>query len=268
MKYRFSIFLVYATFIGSQSLLAAEEKRPVDVEIVLAVDISDSVSQKEHEAQIEGIAKAFESSKLQQVIKNLRTKRIAVSLLLWAGEEEQLLAVPWQEIHDSRSALAFANAVRSKQEKPWPGLLYTAMGNALQVAANAINQNEFEGDRKVIDISSDDPSNRGLEPSIARDLLLTQGIVINGLPILADRLDQESRRELVDYFYENIVGGPLSFVKPALSFSHYTEAFSRKFLIEISGIQPPTDIGYWGPPAKNLSLSALKVTVQFEKRDN
>ncbi|MEH6547446.1 MAG: DUF1194 domain-containing protein, partial [Sneathiella sp.] len=136
-------------------------EKAVGVEIVLAVDVSSSVSQKEHEAQIEGIAKVFEDPVILKIIDSLPTGKIAVSLLLWAGENQQLIAVPWQEISDQKTAQNFATYVRDNQKKPWTGLLYTALGDALQAAGKSFEQNEFEGDRKVIDISSDDPSNRG-----------------------------------------------------------------------------------------------------------
>lgn len=248
--------------------IAKADDKAVGVEIVLAVDVSSSVSQKEHEAQIEGIAKVFEDPAILKIIGSLPTGKIAVSLLLWAGENQQLIAVPWQEISDRKSAGKFAKSVRLNQKKPWSGLLYTALGDALQAAGHSFEQNDFEGDRKVIDISSDDPSNRGAEPAIVREILLAQGITINGLPILADRADQETRRELVDYFRLNVIGGPLSFVNPAVSFEHYAEAFSQKFSIEISGIPWPRSFAFYSGANSDPSSLELKVTAQFAKRDN
>jgi Protein of unknown function (DUF1194) len=248
--------------------VAKADEKAVGVEIVLAVDVSSSVSQKEHEAQIEGIAKVFEDPAILKIIDSLPTGKIAVSLLLWAGENQQLIAVPWQEISDQKTAEKFANYVRNNQEKPWTGLLYTALGDALQAAGHSFEQNEFDGDRKVIDISSDDPSNRGAEPAIVREILLAQGITINGLPILADRADQETRRELVDYFRVNVIGGPLSFVNPAISFEHYADAFSQKFSIEISGNPWTENVTFYSAADVTPSSSELKVTAQFAKRDN
>ncbi|USG60317.1 DUF1194 domain-containing protein [Sneathiella marina] len=264
-KVKILVFLIL--LIIPWNVIYADEKA-VGVEIVLAVDVSSSVSQKEHEAQIEGIAKVFEDPAILKIIDSLPTGKIAVSLLLWAGENQQLIAVPWKEIRDQKTAQIFADNVRNNQKKPWTGLLYTALGDALQAAGNSFEKNEFEGDRKVIDISSDDPSNRGAEPAIVREILIAQGITINGLPILADRKDQETRRELVDYFRFKVIGGPLSFVNPAVSFEHYAEAFSQKFSIEISGIPSPTSTFSYAKSYLKPSSSELKVTAQFAKRDN
>ncbi|MEH6525098.1 MAG: DUF1194 domain-containing protein [Sneathiella sp.] len=261
------LIVFLSLFLIPWNTVYADEKA-VGVEIVLAVDVSSSVSQKEHEAQIEGIAKVFEDPTILKIIDSLPTGKIAVSLLLWAGENQQLIAVPWQEISDQKTAQNFATYVRNNQKKPWTGLLYTALGDALQAAGKSFEQNEFEGDRKVIDISSDDPSNRGAEPAIVREILLSQGITINGLPILADRADQETRRELVDYFRVNVIGGPLSFVNPAVSFEHYAEAFSQKFSIEISGIPWSGNFASYSDADLDPSSLELKVTAQFAKRDN
>jgi len=239
---RTSLFLLslLSCVFWTNLIAAATEKIPVDVEIVLAVDVSNSVSAAEHIVQIEGIARAFENPNLQRVIDNLPTGGIAVALLLWAGENQQIMIVPWFKIDDKNSAQKFAAAVRSRNKKPWDGLNYTAIGDAMIVAGQAIATNNFIGRRKVVDVSSDDPSNRGLEPSIARDLLLAQGLTINGLPILADRHDQETRQELVSYFTKNIIGGPRSFVNPSLSFDHYADAILQKLTTEISGRPPDT----------------------------
>ncbi len=238
MRTSLCLFSLLFCLVWTSRIATATDKIPVDVEIVLAVDVSNSVSAAEHVVQIEGIARAFENPSLQQVIDNLPIGGVAVALLLWAGERQQIMIVPWFKIEDRNSARKFAAAVRSRKGKPWAGLNYTAIGDAMIVAGQAIASNNFIGRRKVIDVSSDDPSNRGLEPSIARDLLMAQGLTINGLPILADRHDQETRQELVSYFSKNVIGGPRSFVNPSLSFDHYADAILQKLTTEISG-RPP-----------------------------
>lgn len=242
----------------------ATEPVVVDVEIVLAVDTSDSVSATEHLAQVEGMAKAFETQGFQRILGGLKTGRIAVAVLYWAGRDQQVFAVPWTLIDDLKSARDFAAHIRRKASKPWPTLSYTAIGEAMTIAAEAIMDNEFEGERKIIDLSGDDPANIGLRPREVRDQLVAAGFTINGLPVLADRKDPESRRELVEYFEREVIGGRQSFLNPALTFGHYAEAFYRKFLSEVSGIAPDRLDTYLAAVDAPSSAAALKVTMQRE----
>ena len=248
---------------------AAEDDRreKVDVEIVLAVDTSDSVSATEHLAQVEGMARAFETQGFQRILGGLKTGKMAVSVLYWAGREQQVFAVPWAVISDLPTARAFARKIRDRAKKPWPTLSYTAIGEAMTVAAEAIMDNRFEGERKIIDLSGDDPANIGLRPRDVRDQLVAAGFTINGLPVLADRRDPESRRELVDYFEREVVGGKQSFLNPALTFGHYAEAFYRKFLSEISGVQPDGLDAYLTALASR-DVPGRNVTVHLAKRPN
>jgi len=257
-------FLVAGLLIVSADITRAAERELVDVEIVLAVDTSDSVSATEHLAQVEGMAKAFETRGFQRILGGLKTGRIAVAVLYWAGRDQQVFAVPWTLIDDLKSAREFAAHIRRKASKPWPTLSYTAIGEAMTIAAEAIIDNEFEGERKIIDLSGDDPANIGLRPREVRDRLVAAGFTINGLPVLADRKDPESRRELVDYFEREVIGGRQSFLNPALTFGHYAEAFYRKFLSEVSGIAPDDLDTHLATVDVSPSAAALKVTMQRE----
>lgn len=217
---------------------AEEETVPVDLELLIAMDVSHSVTAAEHLAQIEGVARAFEHPRLINSIRNLPGGRAAVALMLWAGPENHLLAVPWTLVDDTQSAAAFARAIRRQNEPPWKGLSFTAIGDALLEGAATLSSNRFKGTRRVIDISGDDPSNQGVDVSDARDQVVLQGIVINGLPILQDRREHEDREKLVRYFEKHIVGGNGHFVIPTIDFHDFPRAMLAKLITEVSGIQP------------------------------
>lgn len=217
---------------------AQEEAIPVDLELLVAMDVSHSVTAAEHLAQIEGVARAFEHPRLINSIRNLPGGRAAVALMLWAGPENQLLAVPWTLVHDQESGRAIARAIRRQHEPPWKGLSFTAIGDALMQGAETMATNRFTGTRRVIDISGDDPSNQGVDVSDARDHVVLQGIVINGLPILQDRREHEDREKLVRYFEENVVGGNGHFVIPTIDFHDFPRAMLAKLITEVSGVQP------------------------------
>jgi hypothetical protein len=201
--------------------------------------VSHSITFSEHEQQIEGVARAFEHPRLINSIRNLPGGRAAVALMLWAGPENQLLAVPWTEVHDDESAFRFAAAVRRQNQPPWTGLSFTAIGDALLQGADAMAANRFRGARRIIDLSGDDPSNQGVDVGEARDLVVLQGIVVNGLPILQDRREHEDRAALVRYFEEHVAGGNGHFVLPTIDFRDFPRAMLAKLITEVSGVAPP-----------------------------
>lgn len=220
---------------------SAQERQPVDLELLLALDVSHSVTVEEHASQITGLAAAFRNARLISAIRNLPTGRAAVAVMFWAGPENQIMAVPWTLITDDSSALAFANRVAAETEPPWEGLSFTAIGTALLRGADEIDSNRFEGRRRIIDLSGDDPSNQGVKAAEARDLVVLRGIVINGLPILQDRKEHEDREELVRYFETEVAGGNGAFVLPTLGFNDFPRAMLAKLITEVSGLTPPAN---------------------------
>lgn len=220
---------------------SAQERQPVDLELLLALDVSHSVTVEEHASQITGLAAAFRNARLISAIRNLPTGRAAVAVMFWAGPENQIMAVPWTLITDDSSALAFANRVAAETEPPWEGLSFTAIGTALMRGADEIDSNRFEGRRRIIDLSGDDPSNQGVKAAEARDLVVLRGIVINGLPILQDRKEHEDREELVRYFETEVAGGNGAFVLPTLGFNDFPRAMLAKLITEVSGLTPPAN---------------------------
>lgn len=218
------------------------ERAAVDLELMLALDVSHSVTVDEHRTQITGLADAFRHPRLISAIRNLPTGRAAVAVMFWAGTENQLLAVPWMLIDGEPASLRFADVIARQTEPPWKGLSFTAPGDALLKAADAIDANAFDGRRRIIDISGDDPANQGISPGEARDQVVLRGIVVNGLPILQDRHEHEERAELVRYFEANLVGGPGAFVLPTLDFADFPRAMLAKLITEVSGLSPATNV--------------------------
>lgn len=233
-----ALSVLMAATIFVQAARAEAESTPVDLELLIAMDVSHSVTFAEHDAQIEGVAQALEHPRLINSIRNLPGGRAAIALMLWAGPENQLLAVPWTLVHDRASALAVARSIREQNQPPWQGLSFTAIGDALMQGADSMATNSFKGTRRVIDISGDDPSNQGVDVSDARDHVVLQGIVINGLPILQDRREHEDRENLVRYFEENVVGGNGHFVIPTIDFRDFPRAMLAKLITEVSGVAP------------------------------
>ncbi len=198
---------------------------PVDLALVLAVDVSESVDAQEYELQHEGIARAFETAQLADAVKAGPHGAIEVLVLEWSDPDQQVITVDWTRIDSLKSAAAFAAKVRASQRSS-SGL--TAIGNALLAASAAFRRLPDEATRHVIDLSGDGMANVGPPPQQVRDVLVAQGVTINGLAILKTEpwLDQ--------YYDLNVIGGAGSFLLQVEDFQSFVTAMQNKLLTEIS----------------------------------
>jgi len=211
---------------------------PVDLELVLAIDVSGSVDQEEARLQREGYLTALESPAVLQAIKGGIFGRIAVIYIEWAGSEHALTVNPWALIDGPEAVRAF-NA-RLQTMPPTRGM-YTSITTAIEYAMPMFDNNGFEGTRRVIDISGDGPNNIGGLITVARDRAVAKGITINGLPIMNDRrtgYGMPSMPNLDLYYQECVIGGSRAFLIVADTFESFADAIRRKLLLEIAGIDP------------------------------
>ncbi|MEM7168550.1 MAG: DUF1194 domain-containing protein [Pseudomonadota bacterium] len=213
------------SFGGTRAVAATE----VFVELVLAVDCSSSVDHDEFELQMQGLSEAFTHPSIHEALDKAGGKGIAVALLQWSGEEEQIRSIDWHHIYDAESATEFADLLLHTPRQATGGA--TALGNAILESAAWIHGNDFLGERQVIDVSGDGRGNQGVAADQARDQALRSGIVINGLAIL----NEDSR--LGEYFVEEVIAGPGSFLITATDFEDFAKAIRKKIFFEITG--PP-----------------------------
>jgi len=217
--------LLLALLLGPSPARAA----PVDVALVLAVDVSESVDADEYELQHEGIARAFESEPLIAAIAGGTKGAIDVLVLEWSDRDKQVVTVDWTRISDAASAKAFAKSVRATRRSS-NGL--TAIGDALLAAQAAFLRLPDTADRRIIDVSGDGMANIGPPPQQVRDELVASGITINGLAILKTEpwLDQ--------YYDQNVVGGPGGFLIQIEDFPSFVSAMQQKLLAEVAAARP------------------------------
>lgn len=209
------------------SPFAARAQAPVAIELVLAVDTSTSVDADEYELMMTGIARAFRTPEIVELIG--RHDGVAVTLFQWGTRIDPRYAVPWRLLTDRRSVLAFAGEVERLERDPYPGL--TAIGKAIRHAVRLFAENGFDGRQRKIDISGDGRNNIGEPPAEARVAADAPGIVINGLPILTG--DDLDNYDLVGYYREEIVRGPGAFVEVADEYDDFARAFLRKLQREL-----------------------------------
>ncbi len=212
---------------GAQELGAQEPGRPVDLELVLAVDASSSVSASEFELQIQGLARAFRDPRLLQAIRATGDLGLAVSLIQWSDNRKQFLAVDWTLVADPDGAGAFADEVADTPRFVIGG--GTAIGGALKFAMRLLDGNEFQGRRQVIDVSGDGRANQGVPPASLRDQAVALGITINGLAILNEDLT------VAEFYRAQVIGGTGAFIMTANDYESYALAILTKLLREIAG---------------------------------
>ena len=198
--------------------------------LVLAVDVSASVTADSYVFQRNGIARAFENPRLADAI-SLVPGGIEALVLEWSDPDRIAVTVDWTRIADARGATAFAAAVRATKRSS-AGL--TAIGPALLTAAAAFDRLPEPAERRVIDISGDGIANFGLKPRAARDRVVAAGISINGLAILGGEPWLET------YYRSDVIGGPGAFVLAARNFGSFADAMLRKLVNEIAGAAPAT----------------------------
>lgn len=212
----------------SQSVVVAQELRSVSLELVLAADASSSVNEQEYQLQVEGYANAFRDVEVIAAINALGPRGLAVTYVEWNGRNWQVQSVGWTEVFDGETSRSFADAIeRGAKNQKASG---TAIGEAVLYSAELLENNQFSGDRMVIDLSADDIYNAGTAPSYARDYVAKRGITVNGLAV-------EPSGRLEQYFRDNVIGGFGSFVINANSFDDFSAAIKMKLLRELGASQ-------------------------------
>jgi len=235
-----SAALAAPALFGARAALstAAAASDPVDVELVLAVDVSRSVDQEEQEMQMKGYANAFRDPRLVEAMARGPVGAVAVTLFTWSDWNIHEHLVPWMKIGDQRSAERFAAAVDAAPRRVH---LYTSISGAMDYAARLYGRG-FEGTRQVLDISGDGINNSGRDVEQARADTVAKGITINGLAVL-DRspppLGLAGQQPLDDYYRERVIGGPGAFLMVAEGFDAFEQAVRRKIIREVASHPTP-----------------------------
>lgn len=218
---------------------AAAADEGVDVLLVLAVDVSLSISEARFDLERRGYAEAFSDPQVLRAIGDGPTGRIGVALFDWAGPGEQQVAVDWMIIASAQDAAAFAARLAAV---PRPFYGRTAIGSAIAYGTGLLARAPFRSDRTVIDISGDGTSNSGRPIAEARDAAVATGTTVNGIVILTDPEGMPSFLKehtnpaggLAAYYRNVVIGGEGAFVMSAESFEAFGRALIAKLVREIS----------------------------------
>ncbi|MFQ5785328.1 MAG: DUF1194 domain-containing protein [Alphaproteobacteria bacterium] len=208
--------------------VAAGAGTPVDLQLILAIDSSASIDDREFALQMAGIAAAFRDPEVIAAIGSGPHARIAVAAVFWAESGWRKDVTPWQVLAGAPGAEAFARYMERHPRRIAGG---TGIGSAILFSAQLFDGNGFSSPRKVIDISGDGRETTFREwrvtPGLARAAANARGVTINGLAMLSDEPD------LGDYYDSEVIGGAGSFVVTAETIDDFARAIRRKLIREI-----------------------------------
>jgi hypothetical protein len=204
------------------------QAQDVDLQLVLAIDSSSSVSMDEYYLQLEGYAAAFRHPDLLKAIASGSRQAIAVTLFEWSGPGRQTVNIPWRRLGSAGDIDTFAAEVAIAPRLVLGG--ETAIGDAIDFALDLFDRGEFAGGRRVIDVSGDGISNQGRPVTQARDDAVFQGITVNGLAVLNEEAEVEA------HYQRYVIGGPGAFVVAARDYTDFADVILKKLIREITTI--------------------------------
>lgn len=224
-----------ACLAGMAAPVAHAKGTKVDVELVLDVDTSWSMDPEEQLTQREGYAAAFRSDEVVNAILSGLYGRVAVTYIEFTSYKTQSVVVPWTLIDSAAGSRAFADALTGIRPMR---MRSTSISGAIDDARRRLDDNGFDGERRVIDISGDGPNNNGRIVTHARDDAVADGITINGLPLMTggtEPIPGHPGVSLDQYYSRFVVGGSRAFVLPVHSWDVFPDAVRRKLVLELAG---------------------------------
>jgi hypothetical protein len=228
--------------------IPAARAEPVDLALVLAIDVSRSIDEVEAALQRQGYIAALTNPKIVQAIQSGALGAIALSYVEWASVDDQHIVVPWTVIRGAADAERFAAVIAAA---PHRSISWTSISGAIDFSRQLLERSGHMAGRRVIDVSGDGRNNSGRPAEAARDDAVAAGITINGLPILNDRpnFGRPPEADLDLYYETNVIGGPGAFLIVATDFNAFGAAILSKLIKEIAG-DPAA-------PARSLAVEPL-----------
>jgi hypothetical protein len=241
--------------------LSRDGEIEVDVELVLAVDISYSMDPEEQALQRNGYIEALRSPEIMAAIRKGVNGKIAVTYVEWAGATSQDVVADWMVIDGPESAAEFTAQI---EKRPIRRLYRTSISGAIDFSVQLFDRNKMHGLKQVIDVSGDGSNNQGRPVTQARDDAVRKGITINGLPLMLNRpTSGYPEVEQLDIYYTDcVIGGPGAFVIPIRERNQFVDAIRTKILLEIA-LAPPADLPARVIPAQ---AEAPRVSCLFGER--
>ena len=218
------------------SLVSEARGAGVDLEVILAADVSRSIDDAEFDLQRKGYAAALTDPRVLTAIRGRSGAAIGVCFIEWSGDEDQQVVVDWSEIRDEEDAGTIATAILAA---PRSFMGRTSISAAIDFAMAHFTKSKWQVGRRIIDVSGDGTNNSGRPVTEARDQALAQGVTINGLAIINDKpnLGYSAHTQppggLPLYYRQNVIGGPNAFLLVVQDFNSFADAMANKLAKEI-----------------------------------
>ena len=227
----------------------------VDVILMLAADVSDSIDKDERELQRQGYADALKSKEVQAAIQSGYHGRIAVSYVEWGIDARYI--VDWTLVdvrRDPESIYQFATQIEKGEDKALTD--NTFMHNLMDWASVQMHKSGYEAEhhKKIIDISGDGPDLKSSVLTQSRINLLQTGVVINGLAV---DMDPDNDVDILKYYKDCVMGGAMSFVIGVRKWSDFVPAVRRKIVREISSVYEPKQYASSREDASYLGINNM-----------
>lgn len=234
--------LAVAAFAGLAAPVTAQqgERIRVDLELLLAVDISQSMDFDEHTVQRNGYVEAFRHKDVINALMSGPEGKIAVMYMEWAGDFDPIPTIPWTIIDSAQAARDFADRL---EKEPIFGEQRTSISTALLTAKDYILNNSISSHRQVIDVSGDGANNAGPLVEPVRDEVVKAGIIINGLPIMLNKPREFYDIDHLDRYYKHcVIGGASAFIAPVFDLRHLSSTIRKKLVMEIAALEVEPDM--------------------------
>lgn len=234
--------LAIAAIVGIAAPVTAQQggKIRVDLELLLAVDISQSMDFDEHTIQRNGYVEAFRHKDVVDALMSGPEGKIAVMYMEWAGDFDPIPTIPWTIIDSPKAAHDFAERLANE---PIFGEQRTSISTALLAAQDYILNNNITSTRQVIDVSGDGANNAGRLVEPVRDAVVKSGIIINGLPIMLNKPKEFYDIDHLDRYYKHcVIGGAAAFIAPVFDLRHLSSTIRKKLVMEIASLEVEPDM--------------------------
>jgi hypothetical protein len=241
-RLRAAAALALAGLVGLATPVTAQQgaMTRVDIELMLAVDISQSMDYDEHSIQRQGYIDAFRHADVINALMGGPEGKIAVMYMEWAGDFDPIPTIPWTIIDSKEAAHAFADRL---EKEPIYGEQRTSISTALLAAQEYIRSNNIASHKQVIDVSGDGANNAGMLVEPVRDELVKNGIIINGLPIMLNKPKEFYDIDHLDRYYKQcVIGGVGAFIAPVFDLRHLPATIRKKLVMEIASIEIEPDM--------------------------
>jgi hypothetical protein len=241
----------------AETLKSETQRTFVDTLIVIAVDVSASINDKEYDVQKNGIISAFSDPSIKNLLRQCSARGIGVTYMEWSGYAPSHSSVsvnpfnqviPWTHLQAPRDMDAFANQLLLSQRSSHGA---TDIVGSLEFSRDLMASAPFESSNRIVSLSTDGRQSFTTKGISAEDFLKTErdkvaslGIAINaiGIDVVAGYPEESipaggvgffmsEEESLRVYLEKNVRSGPGSYVESVPDFEAYSEAFKKQLYV-------------------------------------